>query len=218
MTTPAPHISPVQYVQRADGTMALKDLPEMTLETITEQGKVIGRDWQGELGLPHYYEDYEAMARVESLSTHRVAFVLMDEAPTSLPGAPRMFPRQVTLPQTCPLELGHTGFVIGTCHAWLPAFDAGRTEMAALMTELLGFDVPGDLEGDYIVGFAQLFQSPLAERAWEGIHQDIFTHVCPNILRPHGAAAGTGSLIQVTLTPGDYPGCPHARILRAWDE
>lgn len=213
MTTPA-HLSPIQYRQEPDGTMQLKDLPDMTLETIEQQGTAIGRNWEGELGLPHYYEDWEAMAQVEGLSEHRVAFVLLDEAPTSLPGAPRMSPRQVTLPQNCPLELGHTGFVIGTCHAWVFGFGENRSEIAAMF----GIKLPSEVERDWIVGYAQLFHSQLAQRAWEGIHQHIFTHVCPNILRPHGAAAGTGSLIQVTLTPGDYPGCPNARVLRSWDE
>ncbi len=83
---------------------------------------------------------------------------------------------------------------------------------------MLGVEIPRDVEGDYIVGYAQLFTSRLAETAWHGVQQKLFTHVCPNLLRPHGAPPGTGSLVQVTLTPGDFPGCPHARILRAWDD
>ncbi len=107
--TPPAHLSPIQFLQQPGGAIQLKNLPHLTLEPIEEQGTAIGLDWQRELGLPTYFEDWEAMARADGLSAHQVAFVLMDEAPTRLPGAPRLCPPQVTLPQTCPFELGHTG-------------------------------------------------------------------------------------------------------------
>ncbi len=213
MTTPA-HLSPVQYVQAADGSMSLKDLPHLTLVAIEEQGTVIGHDWQRELGLPTYHDEWEALAHVDGLGPHRVAFVLADESKTRLPGGLRLCPPQITLPQTVPLEIGHTGFVVGVCFAWCRS----EGESRPLMSELLGMELPGDLDGEHIVGFAQLFQSRLAEIAWVGLQQHVFTHVCPNILQPHGAPAGTGTAVQVTLTPGDFPGCQNARVLRFWDE
>ena len=213
MTTPPPHISPIQFAQQPDGSMRLEGLPHVTLEAIQEQGRVIGRDWQGELGLPQYYEDWELLARDTRLSAQYLRFVLMDEAVTRLPGNPRMQPQQVILPQTCPLELGHTSFVIGVVFAFILGFDAVRQEIPSL----LGIDIPSDLEGDYIVGTARLFTSPLAGKAWQGLQQNIFTHVCPNVFRPTGDPPGTGHLVQVTLAPGDYPGCPNARVLKTWE-
>jgi hypothetical protein len=208
--TPANHLSPIQFLQQPDGSMSLKGLPNITIDPVEGQGTELGRNWQSELGCPIYYEEWEELARVEGLSDHRVAFILMDEAPMRRPGAPRLCPPQVTLPQAVPFELGHSGFVVGVCFAWVRSEGEDRTAMS----DLLGMDMPNELEGEYIVGVAQLFKSELAERAWVGLEQNIFTHVCPNILQPTGASPGTGSLVQVTLTPGDYPGCPHARILR----
>ena len=207
------HLSPIQFVQRADGRMEIEGMPHLALETIQEQGSVTGRNWQGELGLPTYYEEWEVMARTEAMSARRLRFVLMDEAPTRLPGNPRMVPRRVVLPRTCPLELGHTGFTIGV----VSAFFLGFGEERQAMPSALGIEVPGHLEGDYIIGTAQLFDSALAEKAWQGLRQNIFTHVCPNVLRPSGAPAGTGQLVQVTLCSGEYPGCSNARILKTWE-
>lgn len=208
-----PHLSPIQFAQQPDGVMRLKNMPNLTLEPIQEQGQVIGRDWQGELELPHYYEEWELMARATGLSARRLNFVLMDEAVTRLPGNPRMCPQQVTLPQACPLELGHTGFVIGVVFNFFLGSDAAYPQIP----RLLGFDVPSDLEGNYIIGTGQLLDSPLAQKAWQGLQQTIFTHVCPNVFRPADALPGTGQLVQVTLTPGDYPGCPNARVLQTWE-
>lgn len=213
MTTPPPHISPIQFAQQPDGSMRLESMPHVTLETIQEQGQVVGRDWQKELGLPQYYEDWELLARDTRLSAQYLRFVLMDEAVTRLQGHPRMQPQKVILPQVCPLELGHTSFLIGIVHAFILGFDAARQEIPSM----LGIEVPRDLEGDYIIGTAQLFDSLLAQKAWEGLQKNIFTHVCPNVFRPAGEPPGTGLLVQVTLAPGDYPGCPNARILKTWE-
>lgn len=214
MTTPAPpHISLIQYAQQPDGSMTLKGLPHVTLETIEQQGSVTGRDWQGELGLPTYYEEWEAMAALRSNESRRgLRFVLMDESPTRLAGNPRLQPQRVTLSTTCQLELGHTGFVIGIVHRFVLGFDELRSQIPTMF----GIEIPADLEGDFIIGTALLFDSPLAEKAWEGLQRGIFTHVCPALLRPTSEPPGTGQLVQVSLVPGDYPGCPNARVIGGW--
>lgn len=208
------HLSLIQFTQQPGGVMGLKNLPNITLEAIQDQGTVTGRDWPSELSLPTYYEDWELLSRIRGVSPRHVRFVLMDESPTRLPGNPRLQPQKVTLPmpQTCALELGHTGFLIGVVYAYIVGFDELRTEVPSM----LGIELPMELDGDYIIGQAQLFDSPLADAAWLGLQRNIFTHVCPNIFRPTGAEPGTGTLVQVTLTPGDYPGCPNARVLNTW--
>lgn len=215
MTTPAPpHISLIQYDQQPDGSMTLKGLPHVTLETIEQQGRVAGRDWQPELGMPLYFEEWESMARLHSVqSRHVVRFVLLDESPTRLPGNPRLQPQRVTLPAMCQLELGHTGFVVGMVHTFMPVSMAMREQIQIFFD----LKIPTDLEGDFIIGMASLFDSPLAEKAWEGLRRGIFTHVCPALLRPSSEPPETGQLVQVSLVPGDYPGCLNARVL-GWSD
>lgn len=209
------HLSAIQILRQQDGSMQIKDLPHVNVETIQEQGAVTGRNWQRELGLPTYYEEWEAMARIRGLSARHIRFVLMDESATRLPGNPRLQPQKVTLPatSTCPFELGHTGFVVGVVYTFLLGFDELRTQIPSMF----GFELPKGLEGDYIIGQAQLFDSLLADKAWEGLQRGIFTHTCPVLFRQTEEPAGTGQLVEVTLTPGDYPGCPGAGVLKIWD-
>jgi len=143
------------------------------------------------------------MARIRSDARKgTLTFVLMDESKTNLVGHPRMQPKQIALPTQCSLELGHSGFLIGSLYGYF----LGRLPP--------GFNVPlPTLEGDFIIGMAHFFDSPLAEKAQEGLQRGIFTHVCPVVWSPPGAPVGTGMLTQTTLTTGDYPGCPHARVL-----
>lgn len=189
-------ISPFQFIRHPDGSMRLKDFPTVTLNTIEQQGTVTGRDWQAELGLPVYFEEWEAMATLKSDTRHgTLTFILMDESPTRLPGHPRLQPKLMSLPTVCSLELGHSGFLIGMVTAYV--LDERRS----------------DVEGDFILGHARFFDSPLAEKAMEGVRRKILTHVCPVVYRPDGAPPGSGAVLQVSVVPGDYPGCPNARIL-----
>lgn len=192
------HVSPFQFTQQPDGSMTLPDFPNVALSTVEGQGSVLGRDWAKELDLPVYWEEWEALAKPRSDKHHgTLTFILMDEAPTRLPGHPRMDPRQITLPTACPLELGHQGFIIGFVHSYL--FGAVPR--------------PANVQGTYIIGHATFFDSALADKAIEGITQGVFTHVCPVVWAPPGVPIGTGQLAQVSLVPGDFPGCPNARIL-----
>lgn len=204
------HLSPFQFVQDPGGALRLADFPDVTLHTIAEQGTVEGRPWQQELGLPYSFEEWEALARLRTDRPHgEVTFVLMDESPTRLPGQPRLRPKQVLVSPVCALELAHSGFVIGTVDAYVMGIDEGRTTHPAWFTVPL----PSDLEGDVIVGHARFFDSAMAEAAQEGLARGIFTHVCPVLWTPTGAVLGTGALVQVSLVPGDFPGCPRARVL-----
>lgn len=184
----------------------------MQLELVEEQGRVTGRNWQDELRLPTYQEEWEAMAQVRGMSGRHVRFLCMDQSESRLPGHPRLNPKTVVLPEHgCPFELGHTGFVIGTVYAFITGFDDLRTEIPSLF----GFALPFEPEGDFIIGQAVLFDSDLANASWEGLQKEILTHVCPMTWRAD--AEGAEHLVQVTLTPGDYPGCPNSQILAMWE-
>ena len=214
MTHPA-HLSPIQYVQQPDGRIALEGLPNVTAQAIKEQGTVQGRDWQQELGLPHFYEDWEIMARPRGLTSgRRIRFVLMDESRTKFPGHPRLQPQhvQIPYPMRCPLTISHTGFVVGTVNSFLLIAQEDREALKGL-----GIEPPDFTEGQWILSEAELFDSPLADTAWQGLQKQIFTHTCPVLFAKPDTAMGAGELIEVALTPGDYPGCPGARILKTWE-
>ena len=213
MTHPA-HLSPIQYVHQPDGRIALEGLPNVQVVTIQEQGAVQGRNWQQELGLPTYHEEWEEMARPQSLTSgRRIQFVLMDESVTRLQGNPRMQPHRIMLPypMRVPLTLSHTGFVVGTVNSFLLIPEHDREAL-----KILGMDQPDFTEGQWILSEAELFDSPLADTAWQGLQAQIFTHTCPVLLTMQGEPIGGGELIEVALTPGDYPGCSNARVLKTW--
>jgi hypothetical protein len=202
-----------QYLHHPDGTITLEGFPGVKLETIQEQGAVKGRDIERELNLPHWFEEWEILAKPRGLSRRHVQFVLMDEAETRFKEHYQLQPQQVVLPTTCYLEFAHRGFIVGIVNIFLLGFD----EMRAQIPSLFGIELPKNLEGDYIIAQATLFDSPLAEKAWEALERKIFTHVCPAIYREPHEPAGTGKLIEISLTSDDYPGCPNARVLKFWE-
>ncbi|HSL03726.1 MAG TPA: hypothetical protein VK901_09335 [Nitrospiraceae bacterium] len=208
------HLSPIQYVHQPDGRITLEGLPNVAVQVIAEQGAVQGRDWQRELGLPTYHEEWEAMARPRSLTSGRtIRFVLMDESQTRFPGHPRLQPHRVMLPypMRCPLTLSHTGFVVGTVYSFLLISEQDHEAL-----KRMAIDLPDFTEGQWILSEAELFSSALADKAWQGLQEQIFSHTCPVLLAKPGEPIGAGELIEVALTPGDYPGCPGARVLKTW--
>ena len=212
--TRAAHLSPIQYVYTG-GRITVEGLPNVNIHTIAEQGAVQGRNWQQELGLPAYHEEWEAMARPQSLTSgRRIRFVLMDESVTRLQGNPRLQPQHIMLPypMRCPLTLSHTGFVVGTVYSFLLISEQDREALKGL-----GIDQPDFTEGQWILSEAELFGSSLADKAWQGLQEQIFTHTCPVLFTNSGEPIGGGQLIEVALTPGDYPGCQNARVLKAWE-
>lgn len=213
MTHPA-HLSRIQYIHQPDGRVTLDGLPNVTVAIIQEQGIVEGRDWQHELGLPTYFEEYEEMARPRrSTSGRRLRFVLMDESVTRLPGNPRLQPSRVLLPfpTRVPLTISHTGFIVGSVYSFLLGSEAEEEAF-----KKVGIEPPDFAEGHWILSEAELFDSPLADKAWQGLQQQIFTHTCPVLFRKPDEPIGGGELVEVALTPGDYPGCPGARVMKTW--
>ena len=202
---------------RASERLQCDQQPNIQSPTIQEHGTVTGRNWQDELGLPTDDKEWEPMAQIRGLSSHHIRFVLMDESLPRFSGNPRLQPQTVTLPQTCPIELGHSGFVVGFVYAYLLGFGELRTELPSMF----GFELPRGLEGDFVIGQARLFDSLLAEKAWQGLQQGTFTrichaHICPLLSRPLVQAVGTWQLIEVSLTTDDSHGYPGARVLKTW--
>ena len=213
MTHPA-HLSVIQYQHQQEGRISVDGLPNVQVETIQEQGAVQGRNWQQELRLPTCHEEWEVMARPHSLTSgRRIQFVLMDESETRLQGNSRLQPHHVMIPypMRCPLTLSHTGFVVGTVSSFLLISEQDREALKGL-----GIDQPDFTEGQWILSEAELFSSALADTAWQGLREQIFTHTCPVLLSKRGEPIGGGELIEVALTPGDFPGCEGAKILRMW--
>lgn len=209
------HISRIQYVHQPDGRVTLDGLPNVIVETIQEQGTVEGRDWHHELALPTYFEEYEEMALPRSSTNRRrFRFVLMDESATRFQGNPRLQPHRVLLPfpMRCPLTLSHTGFIVGSVYSFLLVSEEDKVALKSL-----GIEPPDFTEGKWILSEAELFDSPLADKAWQGLQQQIFTHTCPVLFRKPDEPTGGGELVEVALTPGDYPGCPRARVLKMWE-
>jgi hypothetical protein len=203
-----------QYEHHPDCTITLEGLPHVKIDTIQDQGHATARDLERELGMPTYFEEWEALATPLGLSPRMVRFVLMDESETRLQGNPRLQPRLITLPPTatCPLEFGHRGFVVGMVSAFFLGFKENIEDLRRMQ-----IDIPAHVEGECILAQAQLFDSPLADKAWEALQRGLFTHVCPLILRQNHEPPGTGQLVEVSLTTGDYPGCPGAKILKMWE-
>lgn len=202
-----------QFQQQPDGSFTLEGRPDLALEVIEDQGRVTGRDIESELGLPKYFEEWELMAKPRGYSSRHIQFICADELPTRFPGHYRFQPRRITLPTTCHLEFGHRGFVVGTVHPFYLGFD----ELRELVTGMFDFEIPKELHGDYIIGQATLFDSLLADKAWDALRLGIFSHVCPLVLRKIDEPAGTGQLVEVSLVSNDYPGCPGAKIFKMWD-
>lgn len=202
-----------QFSHHPDGSITLEGHPEIELDVLDEQGKITARNIEAELGLPKYFEEWEELAKPRGLSRRQVQFIVMDESETRHPGHYRFQPQRITLPNTCHLEFGHRGFVVGTVHPFLLGFDELRSQVHSMFE----FDLHEELRSDYIIGQATLFDSPLAEKAWDALRLGIFSHVCPLVLRRIDEPAGTGQLVEVSLVDGDYPGCPGAKIFKLWE-
>lgn len=202
-----------QYNHQPDGSITLEGLPGVKIEVIEEQGLVTGRNIEAELSLPEYFEEWAQLAQPRGLSRRQIQFIVMDQSETRFPNRYRFQPKRVTLPSTCHLEFGHRGFVVGIVHTFLLGFE----ELRAQIPSMFSVELPTDVEGDYIVAQATLFDSPLADKAWEALRLGIFTHTCPLVFRTIEEPAGTGQLVELSLVAGDYPGCKNARVLKTWE-
>lgn len=208
-----------QLVQEQNGAWALRNFPQVTVEAVEENGPP--RNWLNELGLPANHEDLEILARPRGLSARRLSFILVDESPTRFPGQPRLNPEKIGLPPAVQLELGHIGYAIGTVDYFAPLLQSRKLSSSddpVLLQGIAPSATPFSPEGDFIFAIAKLFDSPLAEAAWRGVEEGIFTHACPIIYRRPDEPAGGGVLIEVSVVGQEFPGCPNARILRRWEE
>lgn len=187
-------LSPIQFEER-DGQMRV--VGGDALELLMVEGHAdTATDWTHALNMPTYREEWEELARVQSDKRRgRVKFILLDHSPLRLPGAPRVDLKNLLLPTTVPLELDHRGLLIGEVDHYSLI---SETERGAL-----------NVEGDCIIAEGWLFDSDLVSKLWD--RRDLFTHACPNLWRPPNASGYI--LIQVTLTMGDFAGCPNARVL-----
>jgi len=158
-------------------------------------------DWLQALGLPKDWDQLDRLSAYEGFSDRFVRFILADESPTRFPGSPRLKPQCYRFPdRPLGLTLAHLGYNIGQVFAIVP----GDSK-----------DVPS-AEGYFLVGTARLFDSALADAAWRGMATGIFGHVCGVLLRQDHEPLGAGELFEVALS--ERPGCPGARILKAWEE
>ncbi|HSL05661.1 MAG TPA: hypothetical protein VK901_19225 [Nitrospiraceae bacterium] len=64
------------------------------------------------------------------------------------------------------------------------------------------FHQPNFTEGQWILSEAELFDSALADAAWQGMQEQVFSHTCPCLLTKPGEAIGEGR----TGGGGAHPG------------
>ena len=72
----------------------------------------------------------------------------------------------------------------------------------------MGIDHPDFTESQWILSEAELFSSALADTAWHG-RRNRSSRIRVRSCLP--------SPIEVALTPGDYPGCQNARVMKTWE-
>jgi hypothetical protein len=188
---------PIQYQRAQDGSWQVSGLDGVSIskvEIFDDTEPVF--DWLQALGIEKDREKISQMAVPAGFSSRFLRVIVCDESPTKL--GFKFQPPQLFVRERPPLTLGHIGYAVGEVQ-WL---------------QLGGLDEAVDVEGDYIWGIAQLFDSALADAAWRGIQGKIFQHVCAVVLRPSSEPAGTGEIVEVALT--DRPGSPGARILEKW--
>lgn len=199
-----PVTSPFQLDVGTDGKVdaSLGGLPITgPLDLVPDSGPLC--DWLEELELPKDWDKLQRLAIATGYSHRVMKFILLDESVTKFPGEWRFRPYDVDFHPWgyggYDLTLAHLGLVIGRCDC-LSRFPPG---------------VIPEAEGACIIALATLFDSALATVAWKGIEQKIFTHVSGVVARDPAEPQGTGTLIEVGLI--DVPGCPGARILKAWE-
>jgi len=208
-----PSIQQFQYNE--DGSISLKGQPGITVKVVAAQdaalATALAEQMERDLGLPHYREDWERFAESTGMSSRMIRFILLDESESRLVGSPRYQPQTIAYPDSCVLEFGHRGFAVGRVTGITRCVNPSEDELQAL-----GVNVP--VEGSCLIGEAQLFKSPLAGKAWEAIERGLFTHVCALLFTQPHEPLGGGTLVEVSLVNGDYPGCRNARIIHRWED
>lgn len=204
-----PSLSPRQFHYLPDGSMQLAGRPDVTMKLVGGRASDVFPEWERTLGLPTYQEEWEALAIARGFSSRFVQFVLCDESLTKFTGNLRMQPARIRLQPGCyyHVTLGHTGFIIGKCYAvQLYRKDPGPGQMK----------LPVFVEGDCLIGYAQLYDSALADIGWRGLQQGIFSHACAVVNQKPDDPDGAGDLVEVALVSEVEAGCPGARNLKTW--
>ena len=140
------------------------------------------------------------------LSGRFVRFVVADQSPTKQVGHYPLRPAQIRLqPAKYPLTWGHRGYVIGLCFP------------VVLHPKEAHVNRPEFVEGDCIIGVAELFDSKLADLAWEGLARKIFTHSCAVFSQRPEDPDGAGELVEIALVSEGEAACHGARVLKTWE-
>lgn len=201
-----PTKSQIQFEHRPDGTVGLVGRPDVILKVHEQQAQASVPPYERLLGLPAYEEEWDALAIAQDLSGRFVRFVLCDQSRTKHRGNYPLQPARIRLqPARYPLTWGHRGYVIGFC---FPVMLHPNEERV---------DVPDFVEGDCIIGVAELFDSKLADIAWTGMARKIFTHTCAVLNQKPEDPDGAGDLVEIALVSEPEAACPGARVLKTWE-
>lgn len=198
--------SSIQFEHRSDGTVGLVGRPDIVLKVHEHQAQATVPACDRLLGLPTYQEEWDALALATGLSGRFARFVGADQSPTKQVGHYPLRPAQIRLqPAKYPLTWGHRGYVIGLCFP------------VVLHPKDAHVNRPEFVEGDCIIGVAELFDSKLADRAWEGLARKIFTHSCAVLSQRPEDPNGAGDLIEIALVSEGEAACHGARVLKTWE-
>jgi hypothetical protein len=198
--------SSIQFEHRADGSVGVAGRPDVVLKVPEGQAQVTEPEYERRLGLPTYEEQWDALAIAQGLSGRFVKFILADQSPTKQVGHYPLQPALIRLqPAKYPLTWSHRGYVIGFCFPVL------------LHPKEAGANRPEFVEGDCIIGVAELFDSKLADLAWEGLARKIFSHMCAVLAQRPEDPDGSGELVEIALVSRSEAACPGARVLQVWE-
>ena len=205
-----PTKSQIQFEHRPDGTVGLVGRPDVVLQVHEDQAHADFPAWETELRLPRFEEQWNAMAEgtgVVSLSFRFIRFILADQSPTKHAGHRPLQPGGIRFPLLAcyPLILGHRQYVIGQC------------SLLMLHSKGTGVNVPSFVEGDCVIGTAELYNTPLADIAWRGLERNIFTHTCAVLNQKPEDLFGAGDLLEIALVSEAEAACPGAQILKTWE-
>ena len=202
-----PTKSPIQFAHQADGTVQLAGRPDVTLKTHEGQAGSGYPAWYASLGLPRFAEQWDELSIASCLSGRFIQFCLCDESPTKHAGNVPLQPAKIRVEfGRYRLVLSHTQYVIGECFPVL-----------LIPKDLAQANRPDFVQGDCIVATAELFDSALADRAWRGVRQGIFSHACAVVNQQPGDPDGAGDLLEIALVSEPEAACPGAKVLR-WFE
>jgi hypothetical protein len=205
-----PSMSQIQFHHLPDGQVQLVGRPDVVLKLVGGQASTAFPEWERTLGLPKYQEEWEALSIARGPSSRFVQFVLCDESRTKFDGNWRTQPARIRLQpgRYYHVTLGHSGFSIGRCYA----VTLHRKKPAPGQAKL-----PDFVEGDCLIGYAQLADSALADITCRGFREHIFTHACAVVNQKPEDPDGAGDLCEIALVSEAEAGCPGARVLKWWE-